>query len=129
MNKALKIALALIVGFVTWFAVATLGNFVLRAVVSDYRVQELAMSFSFAAMFGRLVIGAVSTAAACAVAVLIERRNVAMGVIAGCVLLAFFIPVHASLWSKFPLWYHLIFLGSLPLIGLITGRSMAVNRK
>ena len=28
-------------------------------------------------------------------------------------LLLFFLPVHYSLWTKFPLWYHAVFLLSL----------------
>ena len=32
-------------------------------------------------------------------------------------ILALFVPVHVSLWSTFPVWYHLVFLGSLvPLV-------------
>ena len=32
-------------------------------------------------------------------------------------LLALFVPVHVSLWDKFPIWYHIVFLGSLfPLV-------------
>jgi hypothetical protein len=31
----------------------------------------------------------------------------------GCGLLFFFLPVHYSLWDKFPVWYHLFFLVTL----------------
>jgi hypothetical protein len=37
-----------------------------------------------------------------------------------------FIPEHIQLWAKFPVWYHLIFLGTLlPLVALggALGRS------
>ena len=30
--------------------------------------------------------------------------------IVGSVVLAMFVPVHISLWSRFPVWYHLTFL-------------------
>ena len=42
-----------------------------------------------------------------------------MPVLLGILLLLAFIPVHLRLWSLFPLWYHLVFLGTLvPLIVL-----------
>jgi hypothetical protein len=35
----------------------------------------------------------------------------------GAIILALFIPVHIQLWAKFPIWYHLVFLGTLvPLV-------------
>jgi hypothetical protein len=42
--------------------------------------------------------------------------------VAGVVLLLFFLPFHYLIWSKFPLWYHLTFFVSLPLLSLIGGR-------
>jgi uncharacterized protein (DUF983 family) len=30
--------------------------------------------------------------------------------IVGSVVLAMFVPLHIAIWSKFPVWYHLIFL-------------------
>jgi hypothetical protein len=45
----------------------------------------------------------------------------------GAVLLAAFIPVHIQLWAKFPVWYHLVFLGTLvPLVAL--GGTFTRNR-
>jgi len=37
-------------------------------------------------------------------------------------LVALFIPVHSSLWSKFPIWYHLFFLGTLAPLVILGGR-------
>jgi hypothetical protein len=34
-------------------------------------------------------------------------------------LLALFVPFHLGLWARFPVWYHIVFLGSLvPLVVL-----------
>ena len=42
-----------------------------------------------------------------------------MPVLVGATLLVAFIPVHVRLFSLFPLWYHLVFLGTLiPLVVL-----------
>jgi len=38
------------------------------------------------------------------------------------VLLLIFAPFHYSIWSKFPIWRHLTFLVSLPLLNFIGGR-------
>jgi NhaP-type Na+/H+ and K+/H+ antiporter len=33
------------------------------------------------------------------------------------IILAIFLPVHVSLWARFPVWYHLAFL--VPLVPLV----------
>ena len=49
------------------------------------------------------------------------------------IILAMFLPVHVSLWNKFPAWYHLAFLVPLaPLValgGLIARGSGASERR
>jgi uncharacterized protein (DUF983 family) len=37
-------------------------------------------------------------------------------------LLLVFIPVHYSIWSHFPIWYHLTFLISLPVLSIVGGK-------
>jgi hypothetical protein len=39
-------------------------------------------------------------------------------------LLALFVPVHVGLWAKFPLWYHVVFLGSLIPLVLLGGKLL-----
>jgi uncharacterized protein (DUF983 family) len=46
----------------------------------------------------------------------------------GTILLLVFIPEHASLWNKFPLWYHVTFLASLIPLCMVGGR-LAGNDK
>jgi hypothetical protein len=67
-----------------------------------------------------------SESAACSVlsgfvAALIAKERVKSPAAAGLVLLAFFLPFHISIWSKFPVWYHLVFFTSLPLLSLAGG--------
>jgi hypothetical protein len=38
-------------------------------------------------------------------------------------LLLLFLPTHYLLWQRFPVWYHLVFLGSLIVIPLLGARS------
>jgi hypothetical protein len=128
MPKIVRYIAAIAAGLVVWAVVATLGNFVLRATISDYRGQELAISFSLIAQVGRLALGVVSTAVAAAATTAIGRGGVGVAVALGVVLLALFVPVHVSLWQKFPVWYHLFFLASLPLVAYVSGRAVVSRR-
>jgi hypothetical protein len=40
----------------------------------------------------------------------------------GILLIALFIPVHYSLWDRFPIWYHLTFLVSLLPLAILGAR-------
>ena len=75
------------------------------------------MNFSLAMLTARLVVGAVASLAAGAACVTIGRSARAGVYLFALLLFALFVPVHVSLWAKFPVWYHFVFLGSLaPLV-------------
>jgi hypothetical protein len=44
---------------------------------------------------------------------LIAPRSMLVRLMPGILLLVGFVPVHISLWDKFPIWYHCTFLLSL----------------
>jgi hypothetical protein len=117
MPNWLRAVLAIAAGFIAWFAAATVGNFAVRALVPGYVEVEKAMDFSLTMLLARLVLGAVaSIVAGVAAAAVASHARVPIYVLA-LLLLAMFVPVHVSLWSKFPIWYHLLFLASLvPLV-------------
>lgn len=48
-------------------------------------------------------------------------RNAWAPLIAGALLLVIFLPVHYSLWNRFPAWYHLTFLTSLIVLSVAGG--------
>lgn len=128
MPPFLRIALAVVCGFVAWFVVATVGNLVLRAVLAGYADVERSMSFSVSMMIGRLVLGAVSSIAAGAACAALARHVRSAVWILAVALTLFFIPVHVGLWDRFPLWYHAIFLVSLaPLV--LLGARMTTSRR
>jgi hypothetical protein len=109
--------LAVLAGFVTWFAVATLGNFLIRALLPGYVAVEHSMAFTLPMMVARLGLGVVSSLVAGFACSAVARGN--MGAVYGCaaVLLLCFLPVHYNLWHVLPVWYHLFFLLTLaPLI-------------
>ena len=104
---------AVVGGLVTWVVVASVGNRLLRIALPGYAEVEVAMTFTQAMLVDRLVLGAASSLCAGFVGALIAKRNgIADKVLAGILLVAF-IPVHYSLWERFPAWYHLVFLASL----------------
>jgi hypothetical protein len=114
-----RIVLAITAGFVVWFAVATLGNFAIRWLLPGYSEVEKAMEFSLGMLCARLLLGAVASLTAGAACVAIGRNARAAIYLLALLLLALFVPVHVGLWAKFPVWYHIVFLGSLvPLVVL-----------
>ena len=115
----LRVVLAIAAGFVVWFAVATAGNLAIRWLLPDYAEGEKAMAFSLVMLFARLLVGAGASIAAGAACVAIAGEARGAVYLFALLLLALFVPVHVGLWAKFPLWYHVFFLGSLvPLVVL-----------
>ena len=119
--------LAFIAGLAAWVLVASLLNRGLRLALGGYAAAEPEMTFTHGMMAARLVLGALASLSAGAAtrAVAPSSRRVVWAL--GAVLLAAFIPIHNQLWAKFPVWYHLVFLGTLvPLVAL--GGTFNLNR-
>jgi len=104
--------LAVIVAVVTWFIVATIVNWILRAGLPGYSAVEVSMNFTLTMMICRLLLGLVSSLCAGFVCATIARNRVAAKV-AAAFMVVLFLPVHYMLWAKFPIWYHLFSLISL----------------
>ncbi len=107
---------AVVAGFAVWFVVSAVAGVPVRALWPAYVVAIPEYSFTLPMLVSRLVIGGVATMVAGYVAGWIAPKSRAAGILGG-VLVVFFLPVHYQLFDKFPLWYHLVFLGSLwPLV-------------
>jgi hypothetical protein len=104
---------AVVVSLVAWFVVATVGNWLLRALIPGYAAAEPSMTFSLTMQIGRLSLGLASSLCAGAVAAAIAKSGSHAPKVLAALMIALFIPVHYSLWTKFPIWYHLFFLLSL----------------
>ena len=109
----LRSTLAIIVAVVTWFVVATIGNWILRGLLPGYSAVEVSMNFTLSMMIYRLILGLVSSLCAGFVCALIAGRTSVAPKIAAGIMVVLFLPVHYMLWTKFPVWYHLFFLLSL----------------
>ncbi|HEY2035040.1 MAG TPA: hypothetical protein VGH02_15270 [Rhizomicrobium sp.] len=113
-----------IAALVTWTVVVTVLNFGLRYGLPGYAAVEKTMTFTLPMMIARLSISFVATLSAGAMTAWVSRNRTIWPLVTGLVLLAIFIPIHISIWSHFPLWYHLTFLTSLPVLSIVSGRLM-----
>jgi hypothetical protein len=124
----LRSLVAVVVAVIVWLVTATLGNMLLRVALPGYVTVEASMAFTLAMQIGRLAVGALATfTAGLACSSVARRRPAPVYVFAICLLLCF-LPVHYGLWARFPVWYHLVFLGSLVpvvLLGAAAHRHIA----
>src|SRR5260370_37351901 len=107
---------AVVAGLAVWMLVATLLSFGLRSGLAGYALAERTMTFTLIMKVARLILGALASLAAGAAAGLIAPSKTGPRWVLGAIILAVFIPVHVQLWAKFPVWYHLVFLGTLALL-------------
>ena len=113
--------LAFVAGLAVWVLVVSLLNRGLRLAIQGYAAAEPQMTFSLGMMAARLVLGVLASLAAGAAARVVAPTGRAVSWVLGAVLLVAFIPVHIRLWAKFPVWYHLVFLGTLVPLALLGG--------
>jgi hypothetical protein len=111
--------LAFAAGLVLWVLVISVLNRVLRIFAMGYAAAEPTFSFTLGMLALRLLIAAIASLIAGAVAAWIAPSSPRLPLLVGATLLVAFIPVHVRLFTLFPLWYHLVFLGTLvPLVVL-----------
>ena len=121
MPKSIKIALAVMIGFVVWFVAATVANLLIRKSLSGSAEAELASRFTLSMLLARLAVGAFSSVVAGLACALSARPNPVAVKVFAVALVLFFVPVHYSLWAQFPFWYHAVFLVSLAPLVLVGG--------
>jgi hypothetical protein len=120
-RRALRIILGAIAGLVAWAVVVTAFDIILRKSWVDYALVEKSLAFTLPMMMARLSESAVSSVLSGFVAALVAKERTKSPLAAGVVLLALFLPAHISIWHKLPVWYHLTFFTSLPLLSLAGG--------
>ena len=109
-------------GLIVWFVVATVLNLLLRVSWPGYAESEMSFTFTLGMLLTRLVLGVLSSLCAGFVATWITKGYAIGATVLGIVLIVVFIPIHYGLWDKFPVWYHVIFLGSLLPLTLLGAR-------
>ena len=122
----LRLAGATIAGIVSWIVIATCINLILRHGWPNYAAVEKAMVFTLPMKLARLSESAISSLVSGAVAARIGRSPRA-SLAPGVILLLLFIPLHYAIWPTFPVWYHLTFLSSLPLLSALGGTLVRIH--
>ena len=119
----IRVVIAVVVGLVVWGIVATGLDILLRFALTGYASAEPQLNFTLGMMIARLALpGAVPSVIAGFVSAWIARGDRRVTALLIIILLAAFLPAHYRLWTKFPLWYHLTFLGSLILLTWLGAR-------
>jgi hypothetical protein len=110
----IRAIVAVIVGLLAWAVSATGLDILLRHVLTGYAASEPQMQFTLTMMFARLALpGGIPSIVAGFAGAWISRKNGRVTAALAVLLLLVFLPAHYKLWTKFPLWYHVTFLGSL----------------
>jgi len=106
-------------GLIMWVLVATVLDRLLRLGFPGYALADPPMAFTLGIKIARLTLAVLASLAAGATTAWIAPAQRILPWILGAVILAMFLPVHVQIWAKFPVWYHLFFLGTLvPLVAL-----------
>ena len=123
----IRSTIAVIVGLLAWGVCAIALNLLLRLTLPGYTAAEPQMQFTTGMMLARLALpgGIPSIAAGFTGAWIAPGNGRVIAALIGILLLVF-VPAHYNLWTKFPLWYHVTFLGSLILLTWIGAKLRAL---
>jgi hypothetical protein len=119
--------LACIAGLCTWFIVVNVIDHILRVTLSDYTAAEKTLLFTLAMKWARIFMAIATGIAAGAVTGWISPSSRWPPWVVGGVTFAIFLPAHVSIWSKFPVWYHLTFLLTI-VPAVLVGAMLAPRR-
>lgn len=117
-----------ITGAVAWLAIVTVLNLGLRYGWPEYAAVEKDMAFTLPMLVARLAESGVASVLSGAIAAAVARNRWA-ALFAGILWLSVFLPLHYSLWSKFPVWYHLAFLASLVILSMLGGQLIRARTR
>lgn len=126
-----RLIIGAIAGVIAWLVVvAALGVAVRFAWPEMAAIRDMTM-LTLPMLITRLSISAIGSVVGGALASSIDRDGVKAALSAGVVLLIVFVPYHLTIWDNFPVWYHLTFFLSLPVMSLfggwLTGQSRSVT--
>lgn len=111
--------IAFISAVLTFVVVASVLNRLARIGLPGYAAAEPALAFTLPMLWARLTLGALASASAGYVVARIARDARRLPLWLGGTLLVSFLPAHYHLWTRFPVWYHAVFLLTLvPLVVL-----------
>jgi len=110
-----------VLGVVAWVAVVVGVSLLLREVAP---VLSAAMNVhaTATALAERLAVSFLGSLVGGFVAALVAGDRSRAPLVTGVLMLLIFVPYHTTIWTQFPIWYHLTFFVSLLLLSLLGGR-------
>ena len=117
-----RIPTGIVINCVSWIALATLLIIPVRLAWPEYAAAEPARAYDLSMMIARLSVSALASAAAAAIAGLTVQDHGVAPLAGGLVLLGLSVPYHIGIWDQYPVWYHLTFFASLPILAWVGGR-------
>jgi len=117
-----RIPTGVVITLVSWVALATLIIIPVRLMWPEYTAAEPTRAYDFSMMIARLSISALASVAAAAIAGLTVQDHRVAPLAGGLVLLGLSVPYHIGIWDQYPVWYHLTFFASLPILAWVGGR-------
>ncbi len=120
-RRVMRIILAVVAGLVVWTVVVTVCDIAMRKLWIEYALVEKSLVFKLPMKIMRLLESGVSSLVSGFAVALVAKERIKSPLATGVLILAMFLPSHISIWHKFPLWYHLTFFASLPLLSLAGG--------
>lgn len=120
-RRMMRIILGVIAGLIVWTVVVTVCDVAMRKLWIDYAFVEKSLVFTLPMKIMRLLESGLSSVVSGFAVALVARERVKWPLVTGLVILATFLPEHISIWHRFPVWYHLTFFASLPLLSLAGG--------
>ena len=119
----LRLVAAIVVGALVWcVAIFVLGFVVGAAWPQMAAIRDMTL-LTLPMLVTRLSISALGSLVGGYAAALTARENRRAPLGAGILLLAVFVPYHLSIWHEFPIWYHLTFFVSLPVLSMVGGMA------
>lgn len=113
------------VGAIAWFLSVLVLGFVLREAWPEMAAIQDITLLTVPMLLARLAVSALSSVAGGYAAGSVGKEAFWVPIGAGVLLLVVFVPYHVTIWSDFPVWYHLTFLVSLPILSLLGGALTA----
>ena len=117
----MRLLAGIAVGAVMWFAAVAVLGFVVGKVWPEMAAITDMKALTMPMLAARLTVSGIASIVGGFVAALIARERVRAALGAGVLLLVLFVPYHLTIWTNFPVWYHLTFFVSLPVLSLLGG--------
>jgi hypothetical protein len=124
----LRLIAGTLTGAVAWLVSVAILGFLCRIAWPEMAAIKDMTLLTAPMLITRLSISALGSLAGGYWAAMISRESTRAPLGAGILLLVVFVPYHMTIWHNFPVWYHLTFFASLPVLSLLGGMLRSGSR-